>query len=140
MESFFVIANSYVKQITNNSFVSKEAVNYIRAHLSKDILNSYYNIGNLNIEQMNLLDTKVAQVKLSMDSLIKNIINHPELKIDDYKKITDIIANPDEMKLSKNKWCSILLLKKFNKTYQVVIKTTQNKEEVFLTSFRLAEH
>lgn len=140
MESFFIIANNYVEQMANNSFVSKEAVKHMRANLSKNILNSYYNIGNLNLEQMNLLETKVTQVKFSMDSLIKNIINHPELSIDDYKKITDIIANPDETKLSKNKWCSILLLKKFNKTYQVVIKTTQNKEEVFLTSFRFAEH
>lgn len=124
----------------NSKINNGEIVYQIRNSLNKNILNAFCVVGNLNDRQINLLDAQVPIVKFSIDTLIKNKVNHPELAFDDYKKIGQIIAKPDEIRLSKNKRNSILLLKKDGKTYQIVIKTTLNKMENFLTSFRFAEH
>ncbi len=140
LEGLFELADKILSSKPKKQFNSKEYLRYIRCELHKNILNVYCYLEKLNIEQVNLLGAKTNKVKLSLDSLLKNVINHPELHFEDYKKINKIILAPDEIKLSKNKRNSILLLKKDGKTYQVVIKTTLNKEENFLTSFRLAEH
>ena len=48
---------------------------------------------------MALLNTKTSEVKFSLDNIIKNKTNHPELIFDDYKNINEIISNPDEINL-----------------------------------------
>lgn len=113
---------------------------YARSIYDKNTLNSFYKIGNLTQEQMQLLNTNISEVKFSLDSMIKNRLHHPELNFYDYKKIEEIIANPDEIKLDRKRNNCILLIKKDNKRYQAVIKSTHDKKENYLTSFRLAEH
>ena len=125
-------------KITKNKIDnSKDAIIYARKNISRYDLNSYYIIGNLSDEQLNLLKSNTKIIKFSVDSLVKNIIKHPEIDFNDYYKINDIIINPDKIRLSKSNNNSILLLKKENKYYQVVIKTTIDKNENYLTSFRM---
>ena len=131
--------NNKVDKILEN-FNLKNDVNIIRKSLDKDLLNSFCKMQNLNKTQKELLNTNVCDVKLSIDSVIKNKINHPDLQSNDYNKINEIIKRPDLVKYSKNKRNCILILKKYNKTYQIVIKTTINRNENYLTSFRIAEH
>ena len=69
-----------------------------------------------------------------MDNIIKNRIKHPELDINDYKLIPEIIANPAKIVEDKE---DVLLFKNNNKYYKVVIKTTINKNENYIKSFRL---
>lgn len=140
LEHLFNKADEILVEINNKKFKVKEAVQYVRTGVDRDILNVCCHLNDLSIEQMNLLGTKTRTVKFSIDSLLKNRINHPELSLNDYKRINEIIINPDEIKVSKNKRNSILLFRKYNKIYQAVIKTTLSKEENFLTSFRFAEH
>ena len=116
---------------------SKDAILFARKSFNKNDLNSFYVIGVLSKEQKNLLKSNTNIIKFSVDSLIKNIIKHPEIEFNDYYKINDIIINPDKILLSKSNNNSILLLRKENKYYQVVIKTTINKNENYLTSFRM---
>ena len=131
--------NNKVDKILEN-FNLKNDVNIIRKSLDKDLLNSFCKMQNLNKTQKELLNTNVCDVKLSIDSVLKNKINHPDLQSNDYNKINEIIKSPDLVKYSKNKRNCILILKKYNKTYQIVIKTTINRNENYLTSFRIAEH
>ncbi len=118
----------------------KEAIAYMRSNFNKNILNSYCEVGELNPECLKISGAKSNMVKFSMDSLLKNMIRHPDINFSDYEKIYNIILKPDAIKFSKNKKNCVLLFKKYNKTYQAVVKTTINKSENFLTSFRLAEH
>ena len=122
------------KNTINNS---KDAILFARKSFNKDDLNSFYIIGNLSKEQENLLKSNTNIIKFSVDSLVKNIIKHPEIEFQDYYKINNIIIKPDKIRLSKSNYNSILLLKKENKYYQVVIKTTIDKNENYLTSFRM---
>ncbi len=122
---------------------AKQAENptqWARNNYDKNTLNSFYNIGKLNAEQQRLLGSKTDNIKFSLDSMIKNRIHHPDLKFYDYKKLSDIISNPDEIILNNKKSNCVLLLKKDEKMYQAVIKTTKDKTENYLTSFRFAEH
>lgn len=118
----------------------KDSVEFARNFYDKNTRYSYYNIGKLSNEQKKLLGTSVEEVRFSLDSMIKNRLHHPDLNFYDYQKITDIISNPDEVKLDKKRSNCILLLKKDGKIYQAVIKTTKDKSENYLTSFRYAEH
>ncbi len=131
-----------------NDFIKKaeeltrfyENIEQVRYAFEKEILNGFYIVGKLTNEQIKLLGSKTADIKLSVDSTVKNYFHHPDLKPEDYKKIKNIITNPDEIRFNKKRNNCILLLKKDGKKYQVVIKTTKDKKENFLTSFRYAEH
>ncbi len=100
-------------------------------------MNSFYHIGFLDKKLVNLLESRTSIIKFSVDSLIKNIIKHPEITFEEYLKINQLLKCPDKVCLSKSNRNSILLLKWDNRYYQVVIKTTLNKKENFLTSFRM---
>lgn len=63
------------------------------------------------------------------------MLRHPEITLDEYLLVRNIINTPDKMALSKNNNNSILVFKFQNNYYQVVIKTTTDKSENYLTSF-----
>lgn len=108
---------------------------YARSIYDKNTLNSFYKIGNLSKDQMKLLNTDVSEIKFSLDSMIKNRIEHPDLNFYDYKKLDNIISSPDLIDLSR-KPNHIVLTKNINdKPYKLIIKTTKNKKENFLVSF-----
>ncbi len=119
------------------SFGSKQTVELARKIFNKADLNSYYEIGVLKSEQFKLLGAKSTTIKFSVDNLVKNLIKHSEITMEEYLKIPNILQKPDKICLSKTGSNSILLLKLDNKHYQIVIKTTINKQENYLTSFRL---
>lgn len=119
------------------SFVdeSKDPIKQARELYNKNTLNSFYNIGSLTKEQKELLGAESDKIKFSIDSMIKNRINHPDLSFYDYKKINNIILKPDNIKSSK-KENHILLFKEIDKKqYQLVLKTTKEKSENFIVSF-----
>lgn len=86
---------------------------------------------------MELLNTKTSKIKLSLDSLLKNKINHPELKLEDYKKIKRIISKPDEV-IQDGEYHIKLFKRISNNLYEAVIKTTKNRNENFFVSFHLS--
>lgn len=72
--------------------------------------------------------------KLSMDSMIKNRINHPDIRYNDYLKINSIINNPDKIILDDKQ--HIKMFKQIdNKIYETILKTTKDKKENYLVSF-----
>ena len=112
----------------------KEAILYSRKNFNKSDLKSYYKIGTLIKEQIKILSAKENLIKLSIDSMIKNILEHPDLDIEDYLKLNKILHNPD--KFIQDRKNNLRIFKNIdNKYYELIIKSTQNKDENFLTTF-----
>lgn len=124
----------FSENATNNK---ADAIKFARKTFDKNTLNSYYNVGKLNNEQTKLLGSKSKDIKFSVDSMIKNRINHPEIKFNDYKKLNEIILHPD--KNFKDGDYHIKLFKRMdNKLYEVVIKTTQDRKENYFNSLHIS--
>ena len=112
----------------------KEAILYARKNFNKSDLKSYFKIGILSKEQIKILSTKENIIMLSIDSMIKNILEHPDLNIDDYVKLNKILHSPD--KFIQDRKNNLRIFKNIdNKYYELIIKSTQNKDENFLTTF-----
>ena len=123
----------------NNSYENysvTEIINFIRLNSEKDILNSYYIVGNIPNYIAEKIQAKTTIIKFSVDSLIKNIIEHPELTLNEYKNLTKYLNNAEYILLKSNK--NLIYFKIDNKIYQFVIKKTQNSEELFITTFHKA--
>ena len=115
----------------------KQQIKFARNFYDKNTLNSFYNIGDLTEEQKNILGAKTNNIKFSLDNMIKNRIEHPELNFYDYNKLSEIIAQPD--KIIKDGENHIKLFKKIdNKIYEAVIKTTQDKKENYFNSMHIS--
>ncbi len=115
----------------------KQQIKFARNFYDKNTLNSFYNIGDLTEEQKNILGAKTKNIKFSLDNMIKNRIEHPELNFYDYNKLNEIIAQPD--KIIKDGENHIKLFKKMdNKIYEAVIKTTQDKKENYFNSMHIS--
>ena len=92
LKTFYTKAEEYLVSISLLN--QKESINHVRNKFNKEILNNYYYIGCLNKECKKLLNARFSTIKFSMDSLLKNKINHPDLKFYDYGKINEIIGPP----------------------------------------------
>ena len=136
-KDFYVFYNeacSYSKIAIDEVLCKKDAINFVRQSVDKTILKSYYNIANLASCYVTVLNTNVALIKLSLDSMIKNVIEHPDLIYNDYLSLPNIISNPD--KVFQDKKNRLRMFRYINnKLYEVVIKTTKNMNENFLTTF-----
>ena len=123
----------------NNSFDDysiAEMINFIRLNLDKNILNTYCIVGDIPNYIADKFQTKTKIVKFSVDSLIKNIFEHPELTLAEYKNLTKYLNNAEYILFKNNK--NLIYFKVENKIYQFVIKKTQNSEELFITTFHKA--
>lgn len=132
VKTFSTLVNKSDEILAKNKTIKE-----IRANIDKSILEQSATIGNLNKDMMNLLKTEDNKVNLSLDTLLKNRLNHSEIDIKEYEKINELLAKPDKVSYSRKNNLSILVFNYKNKNYLMVIKTTQNKKENYLTSFRL---
>ncbi len=121
----------YYKDLSN-----AEKIKLVRENSNKDILNSYYSIGNISKEIADSIGSKTTYLKLSIDNMIKNLLEHPEITIREYLNISLYIKNAEYI-LRKNKQ-NLIYFKIDNKIYQFVIKSTKTGNELFLTTFHKA--
>ena len=122
------------KQFTANS---KEAILYARKYFDKNELRYCEEIGFLSSEQVSLLKCETNILKFSVDSVIKNILEHPDLDISDYNLVSYIANDYDKMMQDREN--HIKLFKKINeKIYEMVIKTTKNKQENYIVSLHFS--
>ena len=103
LEDLYNLAIDLVNKIELKTYNTKDLIIFIRKNQSKKLLNSFCIAGKLDKFEMNILKSDISNVKLSLDNIIKNIINHPDLNLYDYKRINKIISYPDEVICSKNK-------------------------------------
>lgn len=113
-----------------------EKIKYIRKNLDKDILNSCYSIGEISQKIVDSIGSKTTWLKFSIDNMVKNLLEHPEITITEYKNISSYIKNAEYI-LKKNKK-NLIYFKIDNKIYQFVIKSTKLGDELFLTTFHKA--
>lgn len=133
-------ADKLTEIIKAQNLSQKDSVNFVRKNFNKTILNEFCFICDLSIEYKKMLDSKVSCVKLSLDSLIKNKINNPDVQNDDYAKLSFIIKTANICVPDKIRHIKVFKIFKEinNKIYEVIIKTTQNGEENFLVSFHIS--
>ena len=131
------LLDKYSEILSNK--IENEQVLYIRENVEKELLISYIYISSLTNEVQQLLNSKNNNLKLSMDNYLKNRIMHPEVTIDDYLKIPNIINNPSKILKSKNGY-DVILFKADEKYYKLVIKTTNDKNENFVKSLHLLNY
>jgi len=124
-----------VKAKTECMSASKR-VKYARQFIDKSFLNSYIKIGCLSKVAIDELNSKTKILKFSIDNLIKNCITHSDVSYEDYLKIPLISLNPSKILTSKNGY-DIMLFKEDKKYYQLIVKTTKNKQENYIKSFHL---
>ena len=108
----------------------------LRNSYDKNILNSYFVIGHLPQYVVNSLESKTVVLKFSVDSLLKNIIEHPEITVSEYEAISKYILDAEYIFLKNKK--NLIYFKIADNIYQFVVKSTQNKQENFLTTFHKA--
>lgn len=113
-----------------------ERISFARSILTKDVLNNYITIGQLNDDVIKLLGSATNVLKFSMDNMIKNRLMHPEVTNQDYLKIVSIIKNPSKYYKTKSGY-DVILFKEDKKCYKLVIKTTKNRKENFVKSLHL---
>lgn len=89
----------------------------------------------INEANKKALDTSSQVVHLSGQTLVKQINNHPEITLDMYKTLPDVIDNAQMIINQKGE--KLVCIEQDKKYYLAVIKATKNKKELYLTSFRM---
>jgi len=137
---FYNEALKLVEQINSETiaFYADDKVKVARKNISKEMLNCYIKIGVMSDKVVNSLKTSNSSVKFSMDNLIKNIFKHNDIDFNSYLKIPLILKHPSKV-IKLNNDYDIMLLKNDEKFYQLVVKTTKNREENFVKSFHLIQ-
>ena len=127
-----------VKHIKSNTngMTESEKLGYARITFSESVLNSFIIVGCIAEDIAKLLQCKNNELKFSMDNMIKNQLNHPEVTYEDYIKIPKIIKSPSKYYQSKSGY-DVILFKADEKYYKLVIKTTKNRKENFVKSLHL---
>jgi len=74
-------------------------------------------------------------IYLSGESLSKNRDHHPELKLDEYQKLPNIISDNADV-IIKDGEQSVIFIALEGRYYQAVVKSTKTGENVFMTSLR----
>lgn len=107
----------------------------IRKTYCKEILHGYINLGCLSENAKILLNSNVYTVRLSLDTFIKNKLHHRDINLNEYELMPKMLKKPDKIAKSRNNE-DIILFKNDNRKYMLVIKTTKNKTENYIKSFR----
>ena len=120
------------ENILNDALIKNnqnETLDYIKNTINNNILKSFYKIADVPQNKINVIGAKTSSLRLSMETLIKNILHHKELNIENYKKINNYIKTADYvLQESKN---SIIFYKIDKILYKISIKTTKNKKRKF---------
>ena len=137
-EEFYKKAENLAKQAQSKYANFKQAIIYARKSFSRAEMNSFFFFFTLKQEQIRLLQAKTTKIKFSVDSLIKNIIEHPDLKYEDYNRICFILKNADDVILGT--YNHLRFFKVVNeKLYEVIVKCTNDNKENFLLSLHRSD-
>ncbi len=124
----------------NKNKLRKKAVEYLYRNFNQTDKHIFYDVAVLDKIKMLALNTEIRTVKLSIENLAKNIINHPEISFEEYIMISEIV-NKTELLIyipdfnDENE--KIICFTEKGKYYKTVIKSTKDKNENFLLSFHI---
>ncbi|MGC7559582.1 phage minor head protein [Pasteurella sp. PK-2025] len=134
LENAFLPHAEEYSQIKSSS-ARQQFLNAVREQLS---MNYKFTAGVLSAETKSQINTSLATVWLSDDSLIKQIANRKgqDFDFEDYAFLPDVLYSPDKIVLDDNfhvklyKWIN-------NKRFLAVIKVLNASDEIYLQSLRL---
>ncbi|HDR1365459.1 phage minor head protein [Pasteurella multocida] len=134
LENAFLPHAEEYSQIKSSS-ARQQFLNAVREQLS---MNYKFTAGVLSTSTKNQINTSLATVWLSDDSLIKQIANRKgqDFTLEDYTLLPDVLYSPDKIVLDDNfhvklyKWIN-------NKRFLAVIKVLNATDEIYLQSLRL---
>jgi hypothetical protein len=137
-DEFYSVCISIIKNNIQylDNLLNRQKIKFIRENIDKNILNSYHSIGVIPKDVANAIGSKTRIVKFSIDNMIKNLLEHSEITIEEYKNINLYIKNAEYILKKNNK--NLIYFKIDNKIYQFVIKSTKMGDELFLTTFHKA--
>lgn len=127
-------AEALRKELSPNNIDTKE----ISKLFSKNYTKHYAIAGELSQKAQKAINSNAYELKISFENLLKNQAKHPEIGFEMYQNITNYIANPLYQFPRGNKL--ITFIKQDNKIYELVIKTTANKNENFFNSLRISDY
>jgi hypothetical protein len=95
-------------------------------------LGRWHAVAALSTDMKQLLGAKQNAVMLSRATLLKQQAHHPELTLDEYRLIPDVIDYGKVINREDNK---LIFFHKAGRLYKLDMKVTGNSEELFLTTF-----
>jgi len=118
------------------------ATQYLSGGLTSPDFDLFYNgktkgnypVAVINDQYKKLLNVETKAVVISDESLQKNKLNHSDLTNEDYKNIPSIISGAQL--IIKKGTENLLFVKRNGKYFAAVVKITQDRSRLFLTSFR----
>lgn len=120
----------------------KLGIQYVKDMLNSPAFEYFYDlkdhyrfpVGVLDNELKKLFESENKTVYLSYDTLLKNKKNHPELTIEDYRFLPVIIDKANT--IIKSGDVKYMFIRRDDRLLLAVVKATQDKKELFCTSFR----
>lgn len=109
---------------------------YLRLILNKELLNSYWKVTKVPRYVACAIESKTVDLKFSIDSLLKNLIEHPEITFDEYISLPKYLLNAEYILKKNNK--NLIYFKIEDKIFQFVVKRTTRGGELFITTFHIA--
>lgn len=134
LENAFLPHAEEYSQIKSPS-ARQQFLNAVREKLS---MNYKFTAGVLSTSTKNQINTSLATVWLSDDSLIKQIANRKgqDFTLEDYALLPDVLYSPDKILLEDNFHVKLYKLIN-NKRFLAVIKVLNATDEIYLQSLRL---
>ena len=134
-EEFYKSAEIVAKQIRNEF-----PENAITAKLVEDFteIRKCFFIGKLPFSIQSILMSNTEKLQISFCNLVKNIAKHPEIDIKKFNNLMIYINSAEKQYYNKDKMIFEKNIE--NNLYQIVIKTTKNKNENYVLSFYKANH
>lgn len=117
------LAEEYIKEMIDNYFEDWEKNPSFE-----------FPIAVLSKEKSELLEASSCIARFSAETMIKQKKHHPELTIEDYKKVQETVSAGEVIK--EDDYNLIFILNNL-KGAVCVIKATRNGKKLYLTSFRL---
>lgn len=91
----------------------------------------------LRAEDMELLGSKTQTVWFSSESVKDHRVKHPEISVDDYRMIPDVVDHGEVYQQSNER---LIFLRRNGKLYRAALKTTSKKDRnYFLTLFSTSD-
>lgn len=85
-------------------------------------------------EAADAIGAKQRVAVLSTDTMLKQLGNHADLGIEDYRMLPELGANPDVIVQDGEN--TVVVVRQGKKAYWAAVKATQTGESMFVTSFR----
>jgi len=120
---------SGIKALGYNSWMEKFYKKY-------KLLEDGYSVGIISVVLSKILISKTRVVTISDETLTKNLNHHPDLTVDDYLLLDDIVGKSHFVAKDGKKTVAIVLNRRNKQLYHYALKATKSGKGLFLTSFR----